>query len=118
MASVLAFNKAVIAGVTVTTAEFVNGTGRYVEQGFDVEVTVANGRIMRVRKAIKRNAEFQAYAQREALRSAQGLGVTIALYLNSTLVSTFTGAVTIAGYDEDQMVTSIKILGNPITANP
>lgn len=114
MASVLAFNNltAVNPTVTVTTAQFANGTGTYVEEGFDVDVSTADFRRHYVRKAINRNGTFEVYGNLvSTLRSTGGLGGAIAIKIGNTTLATFTG-VLIPTYNEDSMTTSVKIVGD------
>jgi hypothetical protein len=115
MASVLAFNNltAVNPSVTVSTAQFANGSGTYTENGYDTN-GISTGDFCRhyVRKAINRSGSFSVYGNLvSTLRSTGGLGGTITLKLGLVTIATFTG-VLIPKYDEDAMITRVEIRGD------
>ena len=112
MASVLPFNKVTIGSSTIDKVDFVSGSGNLTKKGHDKAVTTADGRIHNVREKINRDAKFDAYGDQTALNSATGLGQSVALFLDSASVDSFTGIVT-ASYNEANKTSSIQIKGDP-----
>jgi len=112
MASSKPFNKAVIDSTTITTDEFVHGTGEITSSGNDVATTTNDGLIHNDRLDINKSARFEAYGNKSALNNSTGLGVTCTLSLDTTQMETGTALVT-ATYNESSQTTSIQIDYDP-----
>jgi hypothetical protein len=110
MASLLPFNNAVIGGVTVAAAEFVNGTGKLTETGKDKAVTTADGRIHNIRQYLTAEATFECFGDKTSLASGLGAGVTCALKNGEAAVRSFDGVVT-AVYNDSKKTTAVTVSG-------
>lgn len=114
MATMLRFDSAKIDGTSVTTAEFVSGSGRITYTGDDVAVTTADGKIHNDRRAKTFSAEFQMYGDGKAFETPVGLGVPVSFYRGTatTAIATFT-AVVQSTYSANDRTSRISITADP-----
>lgn len=116
MATVLAFDNAVVGGDTFTTAQFVAGSGSITETGNDFAQTTADGRIHNVRQSINSRASFQLYGDYAyEVNTAVGLGETVTLKRSSTTVKTGT-AIATGRYDKSNDTTQVDVEFDPTTS--
>jgi len=112
MASELRFDNCVLGSTTVTTAEFLSGSGRIMLAGDDESNTTADGRIHWNRRKVNPSAECALYGDKTTVESAVGLGVVSTFKRTTSTVKSFTGTVA-AVYDVSQGTTRISVKGNP-----
>ncbi len=112
MASVMPFDNAVIDGTAVPASTFIAGSGEYREEGVDVAVTTADGRIHRERQAVLRRARFRVRGNLAAsLESGVGPTVPVSLKLGANAIAAFSGLVT-ARYLAGKRETRVEIRGD------
>jgi len=110
----LPFNNATIGGTTVSTSDFVHGSGTLTENGQDVATTTADGRIHNDRQAVNIQAEMELYGDKTTLNSDVGLSEAIVLKQDSDTVKSVNGIVT-ATYNKQSRTTRVSIQGDPVT---
>ena len=113
--AILRFNRVEIDGTTISTAEFVSGSGRLNYVGDDSAVTTADGRVHNVRRARNYRAAFNMYGDGIAFATeAPGLGKTVKFYRDTTTtaIATFT-AVTSCTYNPNDRTSAMTVTGDP-----
>lgn len=115
MATLLRFDSVDIGGTTITSDDFVSGSGRISYVGDDVAVTTANGQIHNDRRAKNFRAEFQMYGDGKAFETvAPSFGTTVNFYRgnSTTPIATMTAVVS-STYSANDRTSNISIIGDP-----
>ena len=107
MASILPFSACTLGGTAIASDEFVEGSGTYIETGFDIEVTTADHARHHIRKTIQRMAQLRVYGDKTSVQTDGGLSVSQIITLSSG-DQTFNGLVT-AQYDKATETTLLTI---------
>ena len=107
------FNNCVVNGVTINAKEFIQGTGEITLTGTDVSKVTDDHLVHYLRLNEKHNAKFEVFRQHDELETDPNtdvFGGTQYFYLDTTLVDSFDGVVTIE-YNELENKTIVTVKG-------
>lgn len=112
MAADKKFDNAVVGTETVTTADFVTGSGTYSRKVKFAEVYTADGKLHQAPIQVEGDASFEVYGCNLDLNSPVGLAVTITLKEGSNTFATLSGLASMSWKESDNK-TKVDIKATP-----
>lgn len=112
MAAEKKFDNAVVGSETVTTSQFVTGSGTYSRKVKFAEVYTADGKLHQAPQQVEGDASFEVYGFNIDLNTPVGLAVVITLKETANTFATLSGLASISWKESDNK-TKVDIKATP-----